>query len=188
MRHKNNAFGNDLIKCADFPLQQAEDLAAVRKAQEVSGAPAALHRQSTLHYTAFCEKTDRAFITPIDRRDLLELAAAFHRLSGVLALLSQPVGQEYQGRLAGMCRALKEAVSLWRPLGAKTDALLLPLRRAGAEAEAGLNAAARERERLWQRSAPGWIQQLDTLTRLENVFRCGDETADLIRRVQIQNE
>ena len=53
--------------------------------------------------------------------------------------------------------------------------------------QAGLEAAARERENLLQRAAPVW-QRLDALLRIEAVFRCGDETADLIRRVRIQNE
>ncbi|MCI8361268.1 MAG: hypothetical protein HFE86_08050 [Clostridiales bacterium] len=186
MRHKNNAFGNDLVKCADFPLQQAQSLTAGGKDGDAV-ALAALHRQSALHYAAFCDKADRAFVTPIDRRDLLELAAAFHRLTGRLAPLPISLDKAHHDRLTSMCRALKEAVSLWRPLGAKTAAPLLPLRRAGAEAQAGLEAAARERETLLQRAAPVW-QRLDALFRIEAAFRCGDETADLIRRVRIQNE
>lgn len=186
MRHKNNAFGNDLVKCADFPLQQTEALAAGRNGETT--ASAALYRQSALHYAAFCEKADRAFITPIDRRDLLELAAAFHRLAGVLASLPPYPGEEYAVRLTGMCRALKDAVALWRPLGAKTEAPLLPLRKAGSEAGAGLQTAARERAGIFQRGSAGSARRLDALTRLENAFCCGGEAADLLRRVQIQND
>ena len=189
MRHKNNAFGNDLIKCADFPVQQS---AALQRPEEGLRHPAAqvaaLHKQSALHYAAFCEKADCAFITPIDRRDLLELAAAFHRLSGDLSLLSPPIPSPHSETLSTICRALRDAVAHWLPLGAHTDAPLPYLEKALQAAEAGMGAAAAQRAGLLARSAPASLQRLDVLTRLEAAFRTGGGTADLIRRAQIQND
>ncbi len=179
MRQKKNAFGMDLIRAAGFPLQAAEAVCA-RKTD-----PAGLYRQSALYYASFCEKVDRAFVTPLDRRDLLEMASGFHRLTGRISRLPASVFPEAGSYLLGMCRALREALVHWRPFGCKTNAMGLYLQKAWDCAAKGIETADWKAVR-WSIPAV-WIKAADGLIHLEACFQCGSELADLIRRIQIQN-
>lgn len=186
VQDKRDVFGRELIRLAGFSLRIAENFCASRDERLGPAAhPAGVYRQSAMCYNGFCERVDKAFITPLDRRDLLEMAAGFYRLTGRLSLLSPPVPPEAAANLVGLCRSLQAALEHWQPLGGKTNATAAYLQKAGDFADKGIRAAGRSAN--WPGTKAAMAKAVVDLIHLEDCFRCGSDQADLIRRVQIQN-
>lgn len=186
-KKRNNAFGEDLVQSARLAVRLCEQCGREGLSSRAEG----IYRQADAHYAACCRRAERAFVTPIDRGDLLALQTAFLRLSRELWLLAMTEAEGGAAvrteELRALCRWLEGAAAAWSPLGTRTDRPLSYLQKALSAADQGTLAAVGRRGADGVAGRPARLPQPSAL-RLESVLRLGWETAVLFRRIMIQNE
>lgn len=174
VKKHNNPFGEDLIQCAGFALKLSESDS--RLPVEPAGEDRRvekIYRAACIHYERLCRRVENAFVTPLDRRDLLALFAAFQGLNRALwslELLGAPVDP-----IRPVCQALLAAAAAWSPLGSRTDRPLPHLQKAVAAADTGAREISRQAEGARRTAVCAGLQR-------------AWETADVFIRVILQNE